>query len=305
MPRRGARRKRTGRNLTPIEAMNLLKFINETFTSDFWEHAGFNPTEEGVRMLWDEYCGDLSYGECIQQLTKQFSIYIKPEVREERMIKSYIDASVNNVLQEVTDELLKRYGTIKISELYKKDKVVVTEQTCEPIYRRINEEYEFEREECREEKYEEVIDWNSLFIEKTHPLYVYIKEKFSCVDLYEMNMVVFRLQAEKTESDIIRFTEQFAREEGFKPASIPEIHLRAPWSLLWIVTLKDTYLDDKILVCEYGTAMTPVTVDTMTEIMETAVVYPLTHKAQHLIGVFAWILHEEKGRMPGYYAYIY
>jgi len=305
MPRRGARRKRSGRNLTPIEVMNLLKFIDETFDPDVWEAFGFNRSEEGVRQVWDEYCGDLSYGECIQQLTKQFSTYIKPEVREERMIKSYIDASVNNVLQEVTDELQKRYGTTKISELYKKDKVVVTEQVCEPVYRRINEEYEFEREECREEKYEEVIDWNSLFIEKTHPLYVYIKEKYNCIDLYEMDIATFRLQAVDTERDIYSFTEEYARMNMFKPASIPVLHLRAPWNFIWIVTLKDTYLTDKVLVCEYGTAMTPVTVDTMTEIMETAVVYILTHKAPHLIGVFAWILHEEKGRMPGYYAYIY
>ena len=305
MPRMGARRKRTGRNLTPIEVMNLLKFINETFTSDFWEHAGFNPTGEGVRMLWDEYCGDLSYGECIQQLTTLFSTYIKPEVREERMLKSYIDANVNDVLQDVTDELLKRYGTTKISELYKKDKVIVKEQICEPVYRPIDEHYELVGEECREETHEEVIDWDNLFIEKNHPLYVYIREKFKCLDLYEMNMVMFRLQAVESVDKIYKFTEQYARANGFKPASIPEIHLQAPWTLLWIVTLTSTYKDDKVLLCEYGTAATPVTVGSTTEIMQTAVVHPLTHKAPHIIGVFAWIHHEEKGRMPGYYAYIY
>jgi len=305
MPRRGARTKRTGRDLTPIEALNLLKFINETFIPEVWDALGVKSTEEGVRELWDDYCGGLRYGECIQLLTKQFSQYLKPEAREERMLKSYIDANVNNVLQEVTEELLKRYGTTKISELYKKDKVTVTEYICEPIYRRINEEWEFEREECREEKYEEIIDWNSLFIEKNHPLYVYIKERYNCVDLYEMDIVSFRLQVEKTGNDVVRFTEQFAQMKGFKPASIPSVHLRAPWHLLWFVTLESTYLTDKVLVCEYSTTIAPVTVDTATEIMETAVIYPLTHKANHIIGVFAWILDQVKGVVPSYYAYIY
>jgi hypothetical protein len=120
-----------------------------------------------------------------------------------------------------------------------------------------------------------------------------------------MDIATFRLQVVDTERDIYSFTEDYARMNGFKPASIPALHLRAPQPYIWIVTLKDTYLNDKLLVCAYSITTIPVRVDTMMEIMETVVIYPLTHKAQHPIGVFAWIMDEKKGRMSGYYAYIY
>jgi hypothetical protein len=299
------RRGKRGKELTYIEKENFIKFLKENFIPEFFEHIGYDPKIENAPYIWDELCHELEYAECKKEILERYSLYLKPEVREKHLIERAVELDREEFFKRVAEELVKKYGTSKLSELYKKDKLLRTEEKCEyrEVYR-VNDYRAYDLE-CTEEKVEEIIDWNNLFITKDHILYSYIKAKYDCVDLYEADLTEFRAQLVDSEREIETFTVQFAQAQGFKPATIPMIHLRAPKPYLWIVTLKDTFLDDKLLVCEYSKQIAPVKYDEYMEIVETTVLYPITHKRDHVIGVLAWIVDPRKGVLPGYYALVY
>jgi hypothetical protein len=142
---------------------------------------------------------------------------------------------------------------------------------------------------CRKER--EVIDWNRLFIERSHPLYAYIKETYQCVDLYEKPVYEFTLQEVDNQEAVFSFTEQVAWAQGYKPitAEMWAIQLRAPIPLIYLVTIKDTKLEDKVLVC------------VIVEREQWSTILPLTHKKPFYIGV---LTHTVVGK-PAHYAFLY
>jgi hypothetical protein len=188
--------------------------------------------------------------------------------------------------------------------------VKAKQRVCDYVIDYVVDEYVYGHEECRDEYVDEVIDWDKLFIEQPkHLLTLYMKDVYKCIDVYEIEMFKFRLHLENTEDAVARFTEQFARAVGLEPATIPLIQLATARPYVWIVTLKNTELDDKLLVCERGEDIVPI-FDPLErreieEIRREAIILPLTHKLKHIIGVIAWNYKVDEARVRGYYALLY
>jgi hypothetical protein len=268
---------RSGEKLTYFEKENLLKFLKEYFTEEIWDVLGYDPKVENIPEIWDEHCFDLDYYECKRVLLEKFSLYLRPERKLEEML-GYAEVEHKQFIEQLKAEIEKMYGTTKISELYKKPEL--EREICEYI------EHELV---CRKEK--EVIDWNNLFIERSHPLYAYIREVYGCVDLYEKPVYEFTLQEVDNQEAVYTFTEQVASARGYKPVvtGMWIIQLRAPIPLVYLVTIRDTKLDDKVLVC------------VITEREQWSTILPLTHKLNFYIGV---LTHTPAGK-PAYYAFLY
>jgi hypothetical protein len=270
-------RARGGEKLTYFEKLNLLKFLKKYFTDDIWRVLGYDPEIENVPAIWNEHCFDLDYYECKKQLLKKFSKYLKPEFELEAML-GYAEVEHKQFAESLRREIERMYGTARISELYKKPEL--EREVCERVERELV---------CRKER--EVVDWNNLFIERSHPLYTYIKETYGCVDLYEKPVIKFTLQEVDNQEAVYAFTEQVASAQGFKPvvAGMWTIQLRAPMPLIYLVTIRDTKLDDKVLVC------------VLVEREQWSTILPLTHKLNFYIGV---LTHTVPGK-PAYYAFLY
>jgi hypothetical protein len=270
-------RVRSGERLTYFEKENLLKFLKEYFTDDIWDVLGYYPRIEDIPEIWNEHCFDMDYYECKKVLLEKFSMYLKPEYKLEALL-GYAEVEHKQFIEQLKSEIERMYGTARISELYKKP--VLEREICE----RVNYETV-----CTKER--EVIDWNKLFIERSHILYTYIKEVYGCVDLYEKPVYEFTLQEADNQEAVYTFTEQVASAQGFKPAS-PEMwiyQLRAPIPLIYLVTIKDTKLEDKMLVC------------VITEREQWSTILPLTHKLDFYIGV---LTYTPAGK-TAYYAFLY
>jgi hypothetical protein len=268
---------RSGEKLTYFEKLNLLKFLKKYFTDDIFRVLGYSPEIESIPQIWNEHCFDLDYYECKKQLLKKFSKYLKPEFELEAML-GHAEVEHKQFVEDLKAEIEKMYGTARISELYKKPEL--EREVCERVDRELV---------CR--KVREVVDWNSLFIERSHPLYTYIKETYQCVDLYEKPVYEFTLQEVDNQEAVYTFTEQVARAQDYKPVT-PEawtIQLRAPIPLIYLVTIRDTKLEDKVLVC------------VITEREQWSTILPLTHKLNFYIGV---LTHAVTGK-PAYYAFLY
>jgi hypothetical protein len=268
---------RSGERLTYFEKENLLKFLKEYFAEEIWDALGYDPKIENIPEIWDEHCFDLDYYECKRELLKKFSLYLRPERKLEEML-GYAEVEHRQFIEQLKSEIERMYGTTSISELYKKPEL--EREICEYV------EYELV---CRRER--ELVDWNSLFIERSHPLYSYIKEVYGCVDLYEKPVIEFTLQEVDNQEAVYTFTEQVASAQGFKPvvAGMWTVQLRAPLPLIYLVTIRDTKLKDKVLLC------------VLVEREEWSTVLPLTHKLEHYIGV---LTYTPAGR-PAYYAFLY
>ena len=268
---------RSGEKLTYFEKVNLLKFLRENFTEDIWRVLGYEPKIENIPAIWNEHCFDIDYYSCKRTLLEKFSRYLRPERKLEEML-GYAEVEHRQFIEELRRQIEEMYGTTKISELYKKPEL--EKQVCEIAERELV---------CRKER--EVVDWNSLFIERSHPLYTYIRETFGCVDLYEKPVYEFTLQEVDNQEAVYTFTEQVASAQGYKPVA-PEqwaIQLRAPIPLVYLVTIKDTKLEDKVLIC------------VITEREQWSTILPLTHKLGFHIGV---LTHTVTGK-PAYYAFLY
>jgi hypothetical protein len=268
---------RSGEKLTYFEKLNLLKFLKKYFTDELWRVLGYEPEIENIPAIWNEHCFDLDYYECKKQLLRKFSMYLKPDVKLEEML-GHAEVEHKQFVDELRRQIEKMYGTARISELYKKQEL--EREVCERVDREVV---------CRKER--EVVDWNSLFIERSHPLYTYIKETYQCVDLYEKPVYEFVLQEVDNQEAVFSFTEQVASAQGYKPVSTElwTIQLRAPIPLIYLVTVKDTKLEDKVLVC------------VMTEREYWSTILPLTHKKPFYIGV---LTHTAMGK-PAHYAFLY
>jgi hypothetical protein len=270
-------RVRSGEKLTYFEKENLLKFLRENFTEEIWDALGYDPKIENIPEIWNEHCFDLDYYECKRVLLEKFSLYLKPERKLEEML-GYAEVEHKQFIEQLKRQIEEMYGTARISELYKKPEL--EREICEYV------EYELV---CRKER--ETIDWNNLFIERSHPLYAYIKEVYGCVDLYEKPVYEFTLQELDNQDLVYHATEQIAQMRGYKPvtAGMWIIQLRAPMPLVYLVTIRDTKLDDKMLVC------------VITEREQWSTILPLTHKLNFYIGV---LTHTIAGK-PAYYAFLY
>jgi len=298
-------RKRSGKDLTWVEKEALLKFINKTFTEDFWEYVGYSATHEGVIEVYDRYCHDMSIAECKSVLLKhpELTLYIKKEVKE-REQEVYLEAIVD-FRESLKNEVLKIYGTTFISDLYKKDVVKIKQEVCsEVIDYCVNHEC-YTHVECRDEYVDEKIDWNNLFFDYNHVLTQYIKEFYKCRDLYEVDMINFRLQLVSSEREVYTFTDYFAKTQGLQYATIPEAHLTTAKAYTWIITVKNTELIDKVLICDYGIQVIPIydpLAKQLVEIREEPIISIITHKLGHVIGVISWNYRDIK---TSYYAYVY
>jgi hypothetical protein len=260
-------------------------------------------------IVWSDICDpSMEYAECLNLLSERFSAYLKREVRYR--LSEELERAVRDYIAELRAQMIDVYGTDKVSELYKQDVVKARQRVCEYVVDYTIDEYTYGHEECRDEYVDEIIDWSKLFIEQPrHLLTVYMKDVYKCVDVYEIEMFKFRLHLESTEDAVARFTEYFARTVGLEPATIPLVQLATARPYVWIVTLRNTELDDKVLVCERGEDIVPV-FDPLErkqpeEIRKEPIILPLTHKFKHHIGVIAWNYKVDEVRVKGYYALLY
>jgi hypothetical protein len=304
------RRRRTVKDVTYFEKINIVKRLQEMFIPkilDAVECMDFD-VKCGEK-IWSEICDPgMEYGECLNLLIERYSLFLKPEVRYRRL--EALEYAERDYIAELRAQMIEAYGTDKISDLYKQDVVKVKQRVCDYVIDYTVDEYVYGHEECRDEYVDEVIDWDKLFIEQPkHILSLYMKDVYKCIDVYEIEMFKFRLHLENTENAVARFTEYFARTVGLEPATIPLVHLATARSFLWIVTLKNTELDDKVLVCERGEDIVPI-FDPLErkppeEIRKEAIILPLTHKFRHNIGVIAWNYKIDEVKVRGYYTLLY
>ena len=286
-----------GKTLTPIEVDRLREFITNTFTEDIWDKLGYSPTDWGIREIFDHYCSDVEkLSDCYEILKQRFYMYIKPELKEKLMIEKYEAMErERRVAIELERELERLYGTTKLSELYKMDKLKRQEARYEEEAEFIvlnGEIVRYPKGEGRWiiEEIEEEINWNTLLTEqKDHPLAQYIKYKYNCDRLEEIPLTFWEgignLILVNNENEI--FTQLYWAEKLYqvKPASFLA-HRIAPTPLIYFITLKSTYRDDKILACVYEP-----TVRVYIDGKEYTAykIFPITHKQKHIIGMIAWI----------------
>jgi len=300
-------KKRSGKDLTYIEKINLLRFIEKYFTHGFWENVvPYQPSLKAVEEVWNRFCSGLEYEKCKNRLLTDETTrrYVKKEKKLEELEVEYTE---KDVLEDIKNEIIKHYGSQYISDIYKKD--VFTYEVCGQV-----SEHGYE---CWEET--ETIKWNEIFIDKSHPLYVYLHFLYKCSDVYEEDVFSFRTQLVEREQDIYNFLTHFASMYNLQPATLPQVQLIAPKPYVWLVTLKGTEREDTVLVCQYDAETLPVLRGLPGfgmleyEIRTEPWILVLTHKLKHPLGVIAWNISgmgilpgkSKKSHIPGYYGLLY
>lgn len=163
-------------------------------------------------------------------------------------------------------EIERLYGSTKISELYKKR-------------------------------------WSDIITQKEHILTQFIINKYKCDRVEEIPLTLWEwpgnLILVNNENEI--FAQLYWAEKIYqvKPSSTLD-HRIAPPPLIYFITLKSTYRDDKILACVYEPA---IRVYIKGKEFWSYKIFPITHKADHIIGMIAWIpihLVKEEHAIPAH-----
>jgi len=152
-------------------------------------------------------------------------------------------------------EIERLYGSTKISELYKNDPLVREEEICEEEveYKVLNGEvvkYPLGKMKCEKQVVEE--RWSDIITQKEHILTQFIINKYKCNRIEEIPLTVWEgfgnLVLVNRESDIYEQLEWIEAIYNIRPATL-SVHRVAPGPLIYFITLKSTYRDDKILAC--------------------------------------------------------